>query len=235
MISISVAKQLASPAGPMMLRAEVDIKEGELLSFYGPSGAGKTTLLRMICGLTLPDEGRITVHNEVWFDSGSNVHKKPQHRNVGIVFQEYALFPNMTVRGNLEYALDRGKSKAIVDDLLEMMELTNLHDKRPYALSGGQRQRVALARAIVRRPGILLLDEPMSALDTDLRLKIQDYILKVHKEFKLTTILVSHDVFEVLRLCSRVVRFEQGNIVADGKPMDILPVSTLKAMIQKLL
>jgi|SRR5690606_19668873 len=235
MISISVAKQLASPAGPMMLRAEVDIKEGELLSFYGPSGAGKTTLLRMICGLTLPDEGRITVHNEVWFDSGSNVHKKPQHRNVGIVFQEYALFPNMTVRGNLEYALDRGKSKAIVDDLLEMMELTNLHDKRPYSLSGGQRQRVALARAIVRRPGILLLDEPMSALDTDLRLKIQDYILKVHKEFKLTTILVSHDVFEVLRLCSRVVRFEQGNIVADGKPMDILPVSTLKAMIQKLL
>lgn len=235
MISISVAKRLASPAGQMTLRANVEIAEGELLSFYGPSGAGKTTLLRMLCGLTRPDEGRITVHDEVWFDSAKNVHKKPQHRNIGIVFQEYALFPNMTVRGNLEFALDRGKPKSIVDDLLEMMELSNLRDKKPFTLSGGQRQRVALARAIVRRPKILLLDEPMSALDTDLRLKIQDYIVKVHKEFKLTTILVSHDVFEVLRLCSRAVRFDNGNIVADGKPSEILPVNTLKAMIQNLM
>lgn len=235
MISISVEKRLASPAGPMTLRADVDIAEGELLSFYGPSGAGKTTLLRMICGLTRPDAGRISVHNDVWFDSKKGVYIKPQHRDAGIVFQEYALFPNMTVRGNLEFALDRGQSKAIVDELLEMMELTNLHDKRPFTLSGGQRQRVALARAIVRRPKVLLLDEPMSALDTDLRLKIQDYILRVHKEFRLTTVLVSHDVFEVLRLSSRVVLFEQGSIVADGKPSDILPVGSLKAMIQKLL
>ena len=235
MISISVEKRLASPAGPMTLRADVEIAEGELLSFYGPSGAGKTTLLRMICGLTRPDAGRISVHNDVWFNSDKGVHKKPQHRDVGIVFQEYALFPNMTVRGNLEFALDRGQPKVIVDELLEMMELTNLHDKKPFTLSGGQRQRVALARAIVRRPKVLLLDEPMSALDTDLRLKIQDYILRVHKEFRLTTVLVSHDVFEVLRLCSRVVRFEHGNVVADGKPSEILPVSSLKAMIQKLL
>lgn len=235
MISLSLTKRLVSPAGVMTLSADVAIADGELVAFYGPSGAGKTTMLRMICGLTRPDSGKISVNDEIWFDSEKKIHLKPQHRDSGIVFQEYALFPNMTVRGNLEYALNPGQPRGMVDEVLEMMELTNLHDKRPGLLSGGQRQRVALARAIVRKPKVLLLDEPMSALDTALRLKIQDYILRVHNEFKLTTILVSHDVFEVLRLADRVIRFENGEIVGQGLPSDVLPVATLKAMIQELL
>src|SRR5688572_29411846 len=114
------------------------------------------------------------------------------------------------------------------------MELTNLSDRKPELLSGGQRQRVALARAIVRRPDILLLDEPMSALDTTLRLKIQDYILNVHRQFHLTTILVTHDILEVLRLSSRVFMIEEGRIVKEGTPRDMLPVQTLRQLLEEL-
>ena len=184
----------------MQLDVEFTIQEGELVTLYGPSGAGKTTVLRMLCGLSTPDEGRISVRGQPWLDSAKKINLKPQHRDIGIVFQDYALFPNLTVKENLRYALKQDQPDAIVNELLEMMELTNLHDKKPELLSGGQRQRVALARAIVRKPRILLLDEPMSALDTALRVKIQDYILRVHEQFKLTTILVSHDIMEVIRL-----------------------------------
>ncbi len=173
----------------MQLDVEFTIQEGELVTLYGPSGAGKTTVLRMLCGLSTPDEGRISVRGQPWLDSAKKINLKPQHRDIGIVFQDYALFPNLTVKENLRYALKKDQPDAIVNELLEMMELTNLYDKKPELLSGGQRQRVALARAIVRKPRILLLDEPMSALDTALRVKIQDYILRVHEQFKLTTIL----------------------------------------------
>ena len=213
MIEVSIKKKLFSALGKMRLDVEFTIQEGELVTLYGPSGAGKTTVLRMLCGLSIPDEGRISVRGQPWLDSAKKINLKPQHRDIGIVFQDYALFPNLTVKENLRYALKQGQPDAIVNELLEMMELTNLHDKKPELLSGGQRQRVALARAIVRKPRILLLDEPMSALDTALRVKIQDYILRVHEQFKLTTILVSHDIMEVIRLSNRVLLMDHGKII----------------------
>lgn len=234
MIELSVRKRLFSSNGHMHLNTELSIKPGQLVALYGPSGAGKTTLLRMICGLTSPDSGMITVNGEKWHDSTARLNVKPQDRNVGIVFQDYALFPNMTVRGNLEYALKDNQSATIVDELLDLMELSNLEGKKPALLSGGQQQRVALARAIVRQPKILLLDEPMSALDTNLRAKIQDYILKVHRQYNLTTILVSHDIIEVIRLSNYVYLMENGRIANEGIPADVLPIAALRRMIEAL-
>lgn len=234
MIEVAVKKKLFAAKGDMHLNVTFKIKPGELVTLYGPSGAGKTTILRMLCGLAVPDEGAISVAGETWFDSARRINLKPQVRNVGIVFQDYALFPNMTVKENLVYAVKKNQSLSIVDELLELMELSNLSDKKPSLLSGGQQQRVALARAIVRQPKILLLDEPMSALDTALRLKIQEYILKVHKQFNLTTILVSHDILEVITLSQRVYLIEHGEIVNEGPPTALLPMQALRSMMDAL-
>jgi molybdate transport system ATP-binding protein len=234
MIRVAIKKKLFAPGGDMQLDVDFRINTGELVTLYGASGAGKTTILRMLCGLANPDAGSITVDGEAWFDQVAKINLPPQQRNVGIVFQDYALFPNMTVEENLKYALDKDQSSTVVDELLEFMELANLSRKKPDVLSGGQRQRVAIARAIVRRPKILLLDEPMSALDTALRLKIQDYILDVHRKYNLTTILVSHDVFEVVRLSKQVYLIEQGKITQQGTPEAVLPLHVFKRLIEGL-
>jgi molybdate transport system ATP-binding protein len=234
MIEALLKKKLAASHGDMNLDLHFTIRTGELVTFYGPSGVGKTTMLRMLCGLSTPDDGYIIVDGDIWFDSKKKINRIPQLRNVGIVFQDYALFPNMTVKENLEYALASGESRSIVDELMEVMELTNLFNKKPEFLSGGQRQRIAMARALVRKPKILLLDEPMSALDTTLRLKIQDYILKVHREFQLTTLLVSHDVLEVLRLSTHMYLMDNGHIITQGAPSEILPVQTLQRMLNEI-
>ena len=234
MIEARLKKKLFSAQGEMHLDVSLDIKQGELVTLYGPSGAGKTTMLRMLCGLTSPDEGFISVQGQIWFDTIKKVNLKPQQRNVGIVFQDYALFPNLSVKENVEYGLHHGQSHSIVDELLDLMELSSLFNKKPVLLSGGQKQRVALARALVRRPKVLLLDEPMSALDTSLRLKIQDYILKVHQQYQLTTILVSHDIFEVIRLSNQAYVIEHGKIVSRGQPRDVLPVDVFRRMMDEL-
>jgi molybdate transport system ATP-binding protein len=234
MIELSIKKRLLASKGYMHLNVNFEISMGQLVTLYGPSGAGKTTILRMLCGLAVPDEGKIKVSGETWFDSTSRINIKPQIRNVGIVFQDYALFPNMTVKENLEYALEKNQPRTIVSELLDLMELSSLADHKPAVLSGGQQQRVALARAIVRKPRVLLLDEPMSALDTTLRLKIQDYILKVHRQYNLTTILVSHDIIEVIRLSQHVFMIENGLIVNQGPPASVLPVQALRRIMETL-
>jgi molybdate transport system ATP-binding protein len=234
MIDARLKKKLHAANGIMNLDVDLHIQKGELVTLYGPSGAGKTSILRMLAGLSKPDEGSIIVNGEYWFGSNRKINVRPQRRNIGIVFQDYALFPNMTVEGNLSYALPKGESASKIDALLDLMELSNFRDKRPVYLSGGQRQRVALARALVRKPDVLLLDEPMSALDTTLRLKIQDYILSVHRQFELTTILVTHDILEVIRLSSRVFMIEEGKIIKEGSPRDMLPVETLRQLLEGL-
>lgn len=223
MIDVALTRMLSGPGGQMQLRFETHIEPEEFVCIYGPSGAGKTSVLRMLAGLLTPGKGHIMVKQRPWFDSKKKVNLKPQLRSIGMVFQEYSLFPNMTVRGNLEFALNKGDSRERVDELLSMTELEKLQHQRPALLSGGQKQRVALARALIRRPELLLLDEPLSALDSVMQAKLQDYILKIHREFNLTTLMVSHDLAEVSKMSKRVLILEEGIIRKDGPPQEVLP------------
>ncbi|HEY8937531.1 MAG TPA: ATP-binding cassette domain-containing protein [Cyclobacteriaceae bacterium] len=234
MIAIDIEKKLHGANGELNLQCKTQIHTGELVTLYGPSGSGKTTILRMIAGLSRPDHGYIEADNHAWFNSQNKINLKPQLRNIGMVFQEHSLFPNMTVRGNLEFALENSQPKKIIDDLLELTELEQLQHKKSSLLSGGQKQRVALARAMVRKPNLLLLDEPFSALDFEMQSKLQDYILKVHQHYNLTTILVSHDIVEVIKMSKRVLVIEDGRIKKDGLPADVLPLDNLRSILNHL-
>ena len=217
-MKIQVQKTLDAAGGKMLLDVNMRLEEGSFIAISGPSGSGKTTLLRIIAGLTEVENGQIIIKGVPWFDLSKSINLKAQKRRVGYVFQNYALFPNMNVRQNLTYALEKNQPKKIVDELIEVMELQALTNKFPKTLSGGQQQRVALARALVRKPHILLLDEPLSALDIEMRAHLQNYILKLHKSYGLTTILVSHDLSEIFKMADRVFVLQNGKIAKTGSP-----------------
>lgn len=221
MIALNIQKELQSTNGTMLLDINLKIVKGQLVTLYGASGAGKTSTLRILSGLLKPEKGTITVNDTTWYNAEKNINLKPQLRKIGYVFQDYALFPHMSVKQNLEFALHKNQNKDIILELLTIMELDKLQDRKPETLSGGQKQRVALARALVQKPEILLLDEPLSALDIDIRLKLQNYILKVHKKYKLTTILISHDIGEVYKLSDWVFILNNGVITQEGKPSEV--------------
>ena len=195
-------------------------EKGEFVSFLGPSGCGKTTTLRMIAGFEQPTTGTITINGEDVTD------KAPNKRNVGMVFQSYALFPNMTVADNIGFGLKvRKRSK---DDIrrrvAELLEVVNLADKGkryPYQLSGGQQQRVALARALAFEPQILLLDEPLSALDAKIRVALRHEIRAIQRQLGITTVYVTHDQEEALSLSDRVVVMSEGRMEQVGTPFEI--------------
>lgn len=229
MIHIDLQKTLKSAHGEMNLDIKITTEKGEFITLYGDSGAGKTSTFRMIAGLLKADSGKISVNQNTWFDAFSRINLPPQKREVGFVFQDYALFPNMTVRQNLEYALDKNQDRNIISQLIETVELGELQNRKPETLSGGQKQRVALARALVQKPEILLLDEPMSALDSKMRLKLQDYILKVHRDFNLTTILISHEIGEIFKLSDQVFVLENGIITRTGSPDAVFGHNSLSA------
>ncbi len=216
MIGCRVEKDLNASGGGIHLSLNLDIPKGALVTLYGKSGVGKTSALRILAGLLTPDTGTIVVNGKVWFDAEKKINLKPQQRKIGFVFQDYALFPNMTVRQNLEYGGGRQSDPLLVDSLMEMVALKDLQGRLPATLSGGQKQRVALARALVQKPDILLLDEPLSALDMGIRAKLQDDILRVHREFGLTTLLISHNLGEIYRLSDRVIMMEGGKVVKEA-------------------
>jgi putative spermidine/putrescine transport system ATP-binding protein len=214
-----------------LLPIDMDITAGETLVLLGPSGCGKTTLLRLIAGLEMPDAG-----GQVLFD-GKDVTRLPiERRNVGMVFQSYALFPNMDVTGNIGYGLRvRGTQKNEVQkrvaEMLEMMQLTEFRHRSIDALSGGQRQRVALARAIAPRPQVLLLDEPLSALDARLRDQLRQEIDTLLRVLGITAIYVTHDQSEAMALGDRICVMEAGKIAQIGSGRDLYhhPASTFVA------
>jgi molybdate transport system ATP-binding protein len=188
------------------------------VSLYGSSGAGKTSVLRMLAGFMKPDNGCIKMNDDVWFDAQKRINMQPQQRSIGFVFQDYALFPNMNVRENIVFALNRNDNKNIVDELLELTGLTMLALRKIETLSGGQKQRVALARAIAKKPLLLLLDEPLSAIDNTMRAQLQTTLLQVHERFNLTTILVSHDMDEIIKLSDTIIHLEHGTIQQSTTP-----------------
>jgi molybdate transport system ATP-binding protein len=178
----------------------------ETVALVGPSGAGKTTVLRAIAGLRAPDRGRIALGGDVWFDAARRIDRPPEARSVGLVFQEYALFPHMTVRANVAFG-----GEARVDELLDRLGIAHLAGERPGRLSGGERQRVALARALARDPGVLLLDEPLAALDAHTRASVRAHLQEVLGRLRLPTIVVTHDFRDATALAGHI------GVILDGR------------------
>lgn len=216
MIEIDINKRLHGAEGEMFLQMNVAIEKGTFTALSGVSGSGKTTFLRILAGLEKA-EGVIKVDGDVWLD---NTYTKPtQDREIGFVFQSYALFPNMTVG---EHLLFVKKDKKLAQELLELTELGALVHRLPATLSGGQQQRVNVCRAMMNRPKLLLMDEPLSALDNTMRTKLQNEILTLHQRFGTTTIMVSHDPSEIYHMAQRVIILDSGKIIDDGSPKKVL-------------
>ena len=214
--------QLAKSFGDVNVFQDInfEIEKGEFITLLGPSGCGKSTLLRCIAGLNQVDNG------ELWVDGENITDVSPQQREIGMVFQSYALFPNMTVEDNVAFGLkmkgiSKSEARTEVKKMIDLVELDGKEKFYPSELSGGQRQRVALARALVVKPRILLLDEPLSALDAKIRKSLRQQILNIQRELNLTTVFVTHDQEEAMLLSDRIFLMDQGSIVQQGKPEEI--------------
>lgn len=230
-ISIDIEKMMLTANGRMNLAVKTSIKQGELVALFGSSGAGKTTLLRILAGLVKPDKGIVKFGQTVWFDSVNRINIPPQNRNLSFMFQDYALFPNMTVEENVQFALP-SKNEKLVKDLLSIFGLVEFRKRRPGGLSGGQKQRVALARALARKPQLMLLDEPLSAIDAEMRQTLQNEILQAHQLAEATTVMVSHDLNEVFRLANNVLCIENGAIRRTGTPDAVFSDTSISGKVQ---
>lgn len=206
MLNISVEKNLHGSSGLMTLSVNVDIDRGDFIVIMGESGAGKSTFLRILAGLEAAN-GRIICDGVTWLGEKKTV--PVQQRNVGFVFQDYALFDNMNVKENLLFV---NRDETLAGELLEMMEIGKIAARNVTTLSGGQKQRVALARALMRRPKLLLMDEPLSALDPRMRRKLSTQIKALHERFGMTTLMISHDVSEAKALATRLWFVEDGRM-----------------------
>ncbi|MFN7176647.1 MAG: molybdenum ABC transporter ATP-binding protein [Thermaurantiacus sp.] len=215
---------MARAAAPIPLEASFRAEPGELLALVGHSGSGKTTLLRTIAGLWRPETARVAVDGEVWLDTTAGVNLPPHRRHVGIVFQNYALFPHMTAAQNVIAAMHRGapNPRAEAERLLALVNMPGLANRKPSQLSGGQQQRVAVARALARRPQALLLDEPFSAVDRATRERLYDEIIALRAHLKMPVVLVTHDMNEAQLLADRMVVIEKGRVVREGTTAEVM-------------
>ncbi|MBB6498595.1 ATP-binding cassette domain-containing protein [Pedobacter cryoconitis] len=207
MIEAAIYKKIKTYRGTIPLVIEAQFPAQSVTRIYGPSGSGKTTFLKILAGLITPEKGVITVNDRCWLDTVRKINLSPQERKVGFVFQDYALFPNMTVEGHLRYAT---QDMALIDRLLLIGKMESFRKQKPAHLSGGQQQRLAILRALAQKPGLLVLDEAFSALDDELREELITELKIILKEFKTTTIIVSHHLQETAGFADRALKIEQG-------------------------
>ncbi|MCC5988885.1 MAG: molybdenum ABC transporter ATP-binding protein [Pararhodobacter sp.] len=221
---------IARAGSPIALDAAFRVGHGELLALLGHSGSGKTTLLRTIAGLWRPEQARVTVDGTAWLDTAGRVDLPAHRRRVGIVFQNYALFPHMTAAQNVMAAMP-APDPTEAARILDLVNLHGLAERRPAQLSGGQQQRVALARALARRPQVLLLDEPFSAVDRATREKLHGEIIALRAHLQMPVVLVTHDVNEAQLLADRVAVIERGRIIREGTTAEVMAdAEALRAM-----
>ena len=226
MIRIELIKRLNGQVKPFELDIELCIESGSTVALFGESGAGKTSILRMVAGLLQPDDGIIESKRDTWYSKSKKVNWKTQKRALGFVFQEYALFPNMTVEENLKFAqTDKGNQQE-VKEMLELIEMKDLQNAYPNMLSGGQKQRVAFARALLTKSNILLLDEPFSSLDDSIKGKLIKHLAKTSKENNTTVLFTSHDLAEIFALADKVCHLKDGKIVQIAAPSEVFLTET---------
>ncbi len=219
-LSISIAQ-----ASPYPLQLEFHVGSGDVIALVGPSGSGKTSTLRAIAGLSRPERGRITLGDDVWFDQAGAIFVRPERRRVGMVFQDYALFPHLRVIDNVAIAMghvpmDVRPNAAL--EVLKRMGIAALALRRPRTLSGGERQRVGLARALAREPAILLLDEPFSAVDRPTRRKLKSEVSDIIRRLQIPTVLVTHDIEDILAIATRMIVIDGGRALAEGEPAALI-------------
>ncbi len=211
-------------ATPVPLDAEISCDANELLALLGPSGSGKTTLLRIIAGLRACASGAIKVGGETWLSTNDGINKSPQDRGVGLVFQDYALFPHLTALDNVAIALGpmpKPEARNRARQLLAQVQLQGLESRRPHSLSGGESQRVAIARALARSPRVLLLDEPFSAVDRMTRVSLRSDLMALKSSLSIPIVLVTHDIDEAMQLADRVSILDHGRVLQSGTPAEV--------------
>jgi molybdate transport system ATP-binding protein len=220
------------PGGPV-IQADLErpTDHFSITVLFGPSGSGKTTTLRCLAGLERPEQGQIRFGATTWFDAAGGVFLSPQRRGIGYLFQDYALFPHLTVAGNIAYGLwglSRSEQRRRVAEILHLFQLTGLEDRYPYQVSGGEQQRIALARVLVRRPRLLLLDEPLSALDLPTREQLRPGLRRLLVQFGIPVVLVTHDRIEAMALADHLIVLDRGRVRQQGaveevfnRPLDV--------------
>lgn len=226
MIQVRIRRTFPARTDSAGFSLDVDFRAGSGVTvLFGPSGAGKTMVLDSIAGFVRPDEGRILLDDAILFDGATRVHLTPQLRNCGYVFQNYALFPHMTLRENLQFAAERRprlERHRRVNEMIERFRLTESAGRRPHEVSGGQRQRCSIARALIGAPKLLLLDEPTQGLDAPLRAELYETLRQVRSAFEIPVLLVTHDLDECFELGEEMIVLQAGRIVQSGTPRDIL-------------
>lgn len=206
------------------LSLQLDVKAGELLALVGPSGSGKSTVLRSIAGLYQPQYGFIQCGHDIWLDTDRRMRESPQRRRTGLVFQDYSLFPHLTVFENIKIAMGQIRSSMRYDEamrLIDIVHLKGLEHRYPHELSGGQQQRVAVARALARQPRVLLLDEPFSAVDQMTRQRLQNELARLRRQIDVPIILVTHDLSEASALADRICVLHNGKALQTSKPIEL--------------
>ena len=197
----------------------LDVDNGEIISVVGSSGSGKTTLLRLISGLESPDSGQITLKNKIV--SSDNNFVRPEYRGCSLVFQDYALFPNMSMRQNIYFGKNSESNKEKIEQLIEITGIENILEKFPHQCSGGEQQRVALVRSLAIDPSLVLMDEPLSNLDYNLKANLALVIRNLLKKFKITAIIVTHDIMDAMEMSDRIIVIDKGEVMQNGLPNEL--------------